>query len=259
MTQEGYHNDTHGQTLDLDSSSAEDSELQVFTDSEGEGVAVPEAQNEEDYDSSATETDSVVYVEDTESDEEEEEKARGVEASAPITSKSPVKSEEVQGSTSSSGVPLPNGTKRSYETMRADRSDEEDQNCAICLEMWSNVGDHRLCCLKCGHLFGKSCILNWLVKQKKNYCPQCNKKAVSYDIRELFASKLVALDCSEKVRLEKEIDAIRDEKRQVEIELTKCRMSVESYKMELIKVKGELSKFMGKGEADSNKRVRTIL
>ncbi|ERL93676.1 hypothetical protein D910_10964 [Dendroctonus ponderosae] len=32
--------------------------------------------------------------------------------------------------------------------------DDDGSTCPVCLESWTNCGDHRICCLKCGHLFG---------------------------------------------------------------------------------------------------------
>lgn len=41
-------------------------------------------------------------------------------------------------------------------------SDEALSDCPICFEPWGSSGDHRVCCLACGHLFGLSCIQTWL-------------------------------------------------------------------------------------------------
>ena len=41
-------------------------------------------------------------------------------------------------------------------------STDEGSDCPICFEPWTNVGPHRVSCLACGHLFGKSCIDTWL-------------------------------------------------------------------------------------------------
>lgn len=46
--------------------------------------------------------------------------------------------------------------------------------CIICLEPLTAEGEHRVVALKCGHLFGKSCIEVW-VRQKK-LCPQCKAR-----------------------------------------------------------------------------------
>lgn len=40
--------------------------------------------------------------------------------------------------------------------------DDDGNSCSICLDAWTNSGDHRLVALRCGHLFGQRCILHWL-------------------------------------------------------------------------------------------------
>jgi hypothetical protein len=49
------------------------------------------------------------------------------------------------------------------------REEDEGAQCTICLDPWSNSGEHRLCSLVCGHFFGKSCITTWL-KKTKTWC-----------------------------------------------------------------------------------------
>lgn len=133
--------------------------------------------------------------------------------------------------------------KRSYGVMISE--DDDGQTCPVCLDVWTSAGDHRLCCLKCGHLFGKSCISRWLSFEKKKYCPQCNKKANVNDIRELYATKLTALDSAEKVRLEKELDEVKEQKKKVEVELTRTNLSLDSYKEEIEKLKLRISNLEG--------------
>jgi E3 ubiquitin-protein ligase RFWD3 len=41
-------------------------------------------------------------------------------------------------------------------------SDEALCDCPICFEPWGSTGDHRVCCLACGHWFGMGCIKTWL-------------------------------------------------------------------------------------------------
>jgi hypothetical protein len=67
-----------------------------------------------------------------------------------------------------------------------------------------------VCCLKCGHLFGKSCIEKWLKTNSR--CPQCNAAAKKGEIRVLFARKVVALDAKERNALLQKLDAERKEK-----------------------------------------------
>lgn len=37
----------------------------------------------------------------------------------------------------------------------------EGSTCPICLDLWEKSGQHRLSALRCGHLFGESCIRRW--------------------------------------------------------------------------------------------------
>lgn len=68
--------------------------------------------------------------------------------------------------------------------------------CAICMEAaWTNSGDHHVCCLPCGHIYGFSCIRKWLQKnQSSRKCPQCKKKCALKDVRKLFSLQIVTSD-----------------------------------------------------------------
>lgn len=108
--------------------------------------------------------------------------------------------------------------------------DGEGDNCTICFEAWTTAGEHRLSALRCGHLFGFTCISRWLKAQGSAakcpqvstfarfvftcctslpdvdgefVCLQCNKKAKRSDIVLLYAPKLRALDTSEQESLKK--------------------------------------------------------
>lgn len=39
-----------------------------------------------------------------------------------------------------------------------DDDDDDGTTCSICLDSWELNGNHRVVSLKCGHLFGESCI-----------------------------------------------------------------------------------------------------
>lgn len=49
--------------------------------------------------------------------------------------------------------------------------------CTICFEPWTSSGPHQTTVLKCGHLFGRSCLLQCL--QARRTCPLCNEKVPS--------------------------------------------------------------------------------
>lgn len=75
------------------------------------------------------------------------------------------------------------------------RTDIDGLICPICMDAWTNDGDHHICCLPCGHIYGMSCVKKWL-QQKKNSgkCPQCNRRCSMKDVRKLYASRVVTVD-----------------------------------------------------------------
>ncbi|KAI4349101.1 hypothetical protein L6164_009738 [Bauhinia variegata] len=75
------------------------------------------------------------------------------------------------------------------------RSDIDGLFCPICMEPWTDGGEHHICCLPCGHIYGMSCIQRWLQQRKNSRkCPQCNRKCALKDVRKLYASRLIAVD-----------------------------------------------------------------
>ncbi|XP_020212865.1 E3 ubiquitin-protein ligase RFWD3 isoform X2 [Cajanus cajan] len=67
--------------------------------------------------------------------------------------------------------------------------------CPICMDVWTNKGEHHICCLPCGHIYGMSCIKRWLQRRAGSAnCPQCNRKCSMKDVRKLYASRVVAVD-----------------------------------------------------------------
>lgn len=46
---------------------------------------------------------------------------------------------------------------------------EDHSSCPICEERWTATGDHRLCSLPCGHLFGLQCIRHWMENRRDHH------------------------------------------------------------------------------------------
>jgi E3 ubiquitin-protein ligase RFWD3 len=69
-----------------------------------------------------------------------------------------------------------------------------------------NSGTHRLVSLKCGHLFGKKCVEQWLKSQST--CPTCKVRVRKTDIRIIFCDRIAVVDNQTieelKAKLEKE-------------------------------------------------------
>ncbi|XP_067000322.1 E3 ubiquitin-protein ligase rfwd3.L [Anabrus simplex] len=130
--------------------------------------------------------------------------------------------------------------KRSHDDS-TDKDDQDDGSlCPICMDMWTNSGNHRLACLRCGHLFGHSCIVRWLnvgCSAGQRRCPQCNKRAALKDIRFLYARKLQVLDTAERDQLKKELEALQMEKNRLELELVRAKLNSKMQQLEVEQLK----------------------
>ncbi|XP_074864715.1 E3 ubiquitin-protein ligase RFWD3 isoform X2 [Carettochelys insculpta] len=104
--------------------------------------------------------------------------------------------------------------------------EEEGDTCAICFEPWTNAGEHRLSALRCGHLFGYTCIVRWL-KGQAGKCPQCNKKAKRSDVVVLYARTVKALDTSEQERMKSSLEREQKLRRQAELESAQSRLQLQ--------------------------------
>ncbi|MGH0115798.1 UNVERIFIED_CONTAM: hypothetical protein FKN15_046983 [Acipenser sinensis] len=107
-----------------------------------------------------------------------------------------------------------------------DPGEEEVDTCSICFEPWTNAGEHRLSTLRCGHLFGFTCIDHWL-RGQGGKCPQCNKKAKRTDIVVLYARTLKALDTNEQERMKSLLEREQALRRKCELESAQCRLQLQ--------------------------------
>uniref|UniRef100_A0A3Q4HYS2 RING-type E3 ubiquitin transferase n=1 Tax=Neolamprologus brichardi TaxID=32507 RepID=A0A3Q4HYS2_NEOBR len=105
--------------------------------------------------------------------------------------------------------------------------ENEGDTCTICFEAWTTAGEHRLAALRCGHLFGYTCIQRWLKAQSPSAkCPQCNKKAKRSDIVLLYAPKLRALDNTEQESL-KSLEQEQSLRRKAELESAQYKIKLQ--------------------------------
>ncbi|KAI0980694.1 hypothetical protein GJ496_001483 [Pomphorhynchus laevis] len=129
-----------------------------------------------------------------------------------------------------------NKNKKFKQSLSASET-EESETCLICFESWTNSGPHRIVSLKCGHLFGKSCIEKWY--RQNPTCPQCHHKIRSNDIRILYTKSIKVLDTSDLIRIKNELSAIKYEKKIVEIKLADSRLHCQMLEMDLKKLQAE--------------------
>nr|XP_046250942.1 E3 ubiquitin-protein ligase RFWD3 [Scatophagus argus] len=199
---------------------------------------------------SVAEPESGSTTEVSESEEEEEEDEEGTTAAAepvdPLPPASPRRDSPIQhiqpqeaGPTNSSSAADGDGTEAHGEIVQPlpvasasappSHGEEGDgDSCTICFEAWTTAGEHRLSALRCGHLFGFTCIQRWLKAQgPAAKCPQCNKKAKRSDIVLLYAPKLRALDTSEQESLKKSLEQEQSLRRKAELESAQYKLKLQ--------------------------------
>ncbi|PWA94875.1 zinc finger, RING/FYVE/PHD-type [Artemisia annua] len=69
------------------------------------------------------------------------------------------------------------------------RGERDDLDlCSICLKPWTSV--HQMSCLPCGHIFGMSCIKEWMEGRSSYRCPECFIYFSLKSVRLLSATRL---------------------------------------------------------------------
>ncbi|KAM0905579.1 hypothetical protein ACQ4PT_017290 [Festuca glaucescens] len=66
-------------------------------------------------------------------------------------------------------------------------------SCPVCMNPWTAEGEHRVSCIPCGHVYGRSCLERWLLQcgKKTATCPQCGKIFRQKHIINLYAPEIV--------------------------------------------------------------------
>ncbi|XP_065340454.1 E3 ubiquitin-protein ligase RFWD3-like [Cloeon dipterum] len=116
--------------------------------------------------------------------------------------------------------------KRPASEMASDGDDDDEQMCMICYDNWEGTGPHRIVSLKCGHLFGQSCVEKWLKMHKK--CPKCNTPNKVSDVRKIFAPVIKVKETDAENRLKAELDKALKEKRLMELQLLRKEQEMRS-------------------------------
>ncbi|KAI8877722.1 hypothetical protein K501DRAFT_278183 [Backusella circina FSU 941] len=123
-----------------------------------------------------------------------------------------------------------------------EEEDDEYIECMICSSNWKPSGKHRLVSLKCGHLFGKSCIERWIedrirkLGQNKGQCPICVEIARAREVRTIKHIKIMAQDNSITHKLEEEINQFKIKMRENQHLLDNAQLALNLCKRELKRV-----------------------
>ncbi|XP_072290643.1 E3 ubiquitin-protein ligase rfwd3.S [Eucyclogobius newberryi] len=117
----------------------------------------------------------------------------------------------------------------------------EGDTCTICFEPWTTAGEHRPSALRCGHLFGFTCIQRWIKSAGTSAkCPQCNKKAKRSDIVKLYVTKLRALDNSEQETLKRALEHEQSLRRKAELESAQDKLRLQVVTNQFGQIRKEL-------------------
>ncbi|KAM9377285.1 E3 ubiquitin-protein ligase rfwd3.S isoform 2-T2 [Pholidichthys leucotaenia] len=119
--------------------------------------------------------------------------------------------------------------------------DDGNGTCPICLEAWTTAGEHRQSALRCGHLFGFTCIHKWIkVQGTAAKCPQCNKKAKRSDIILLYAPKGRPIDNTEQETLKRCLEQEQSLRKKAELESAQYKLKLQVVTNQYGRVQQEL-------------------
>lgn len=106
--------------------------------------------------------------------------------------------------------------------------------CSLCGRTMNTSGNHQICCLSCGHLFGYSCITRHFSISTE--CPICRKKIQLNDIQLLFWDDSLGLkQCvnkkieAENLKLQNEIDSLNSKIQGLHNNVEKATEKISSY------------------------------
>jgi hypothetical protein len=114
------------------------------------------------------------------------------------------------------------------------------RECPICLEFLTKVGLHRVVVTKCGHTFGKKCLLRCL--EIKRECPTCRKTVRKRELIDLYDCDVVAVDNSKSETLRLELEEERSQKHKIEMENAKLAVRLGQMNYEILASKANEAK-----------------
>ena len=72
---------------------------------------------------------------------------------------------------------------------------QRGESCALCDQPWHRSGGHQLASLRCGHLFGRCCILTHLKSRRD--CPLCRAAAAPAQVWPLYLANEAQPDAAQ--------------------------------------------------------------
>ncbi|CAM0956301.1 unnamed protein product [Alopecurus aequalis] len=105
-------------------------------------------------------------------------------------------------------------------------------SCPVCMSAWTADGEHRVSCIPCGHVYGRSCLERWLVQcgKKSATCPQCGKIFRQKNIINLYVPEIVVPNND----LEKQVLSLRNKNESLENQQQKLLEEIKEYKRQIL-------------------------
>ncbi|KAJ2879286.1 RING finger and WD repeat domain-containing protein 3 [Coemansia asiatica] len=185
------------------------------------------------------------------SDEDQEFQPKGSRSSHLVSSKPLSFFPQISTSTIGMAIEQPLHAQSTQQNGHGAEDDDasESSTCPICLDTWGISGSHRVVALKCGHLFGQSCVRKWLMQGgrkssagsglSKGKCPECNQAATKRDMRPIFARSIVAIDDGRLSELQKEVDRLARRARELEADVAHYQLKYMQMRNEVKRARDE--------------------
>ncbi|XP_010243243.1 PREDICTED: E3 ubiquitin-protein ligase RFWD3-like [Nelumbo nucifera] len=144
-----------------------------------------------------------------------------------------------QGEASSSSSKRVVECEENNTTTQPNLNDVVGTSCSICMECWTSDGTHQSSCLPCGHVYGKSCIEQWIRQCGRHYgkCPQCNRRCTLKEIILLYPPPIVVVDQTMIESHEARIKSLESELEYYKFTLASRDMETNQLKAEVARLK----------------------
>lgn len=118
----------------------------------------------------------------------------------------------------------------------------EGEECKICFMPYTSGVTHRIVSLKCGHIFGKSCIEKWMQTVRPAHCPFCFSACRKPHLRELFITSVSVTDTTREEELIRRFNEERNLRIDAEKRLSMVKAELDIARLERVTPQNEEKK-----------------
>lgn len=113
-------------------------------------------------------------------------------------------------------------------------------SCQICFMAYTSGESHRITSLKCGHIFGKSCLERWMKAGKPAHCPFCSAVIRKNHLREIFVSSVTATDSAREEELVQKYNEEREARLDAENRIRVLQADLDIARLELLRMQAQI-------------------